>query len=180
MRVTILTFVLLLWIASLGQDNKPEQIKVWDSLYLRHQQEEETFDTKLKRNFERADTIAFKDSVVISFTVKGCKLLKKIVYRVDSIGCKSFERFEYYNDNEQIVYTRRHRPACPEKKATRKNRPNFYPVHYERFRYDEKGRLILYIDTWADKPYRVEYQYHADGTAIRRSRKISNTEFWNE
>lgn len=180
MRFTFTIFIVFLQIACWSQDNKSSRLDVWDSLYLRHQQEEETFNTRLEEDFDRADTLAQKDSVVINFRAKRGELLKKIVYRLDSTGCRAFERFEYYNDFGQVVYTRRQRSTCPDKKGSRNNKVYFHSVHYERFRYDAKGRLILYIDTWADKPYRNEYQYNADGTVIRTSRKISYTEFWDE
>ncbi|HEV7780484.1 MAG TPA: hypothetical protein VGO58_04415 [Chitinophagaceae bacterium] len=147
---------------------------IWDSLRIRHQQEEAAYNMKVKNELQRTDTLTTGDSMVVSFISKKDDLLKKIVYQLDAAGCAGFVRFKYYNEKGQVAYIRKFKQSC----VPNIHDQEFNHIYYERFEYDISGRLIVYIDTFADRPYKVEYTY-TPGEAVKRvSKKISETDFW--
>ena len=174
MQVRLIIILLFLHASCLAQDNGHVKKYTWEDLQLRHQREEESYNARLKKDYGGSDTTTTPDSILINFILKSGTLVKQIVYLTDTSGCRRFVKYNYFDRNERLVYSKRHPITC----AAMKGEPDFHPVHYERFEYDKMGRLVLYVDTWADRPYRVEYNYAADGEVRRTSRKIHWTDFW--
>jgi hypothetical protein len=171
-------FIIFLQSACFGQVNKARNMDIWDSLYMRHQQEEDAYNVNLKKALKSTDTLTTKDSLIISFISINGDLLKRIVYNLTALGCVDFVRFKYYNEKGQLAYIKKYKQTCPRNKTVSDKDSEFHRIHYERFEYDAMGRLILHIDTFADRPYKEEYIYNLDGTVKRVSKKIPGTDFW--
>src|SRR4030095_12899568 len=146
MKQLSLIVSLLVSIIAFGQSFKKEKaLNSWDSLYMKHEQVLNMCKERVSKEIFKTDSLVTKDSIVVTLFSKSSIVLQKIINSLDSSGCVKFVRDEYYNSRGSIAYVRSYRQSCPIKIVTREEDREFHPVYYERFEYDENGKLVVWV-----------------------------------
>lgn len=170
MKKYILLFVITFCLFPLYAQKIPPK---WIKYNEKHKEIQNEFQNKLNKEGAIADTLATKDSIIISYISKYThKILQKYSIYIED-DCGKFESLDFYNIKEQIVYRKRWFNQCP------RNENQLSVIYYERFEYDKKGRLITHVFE-VSTPMTIKniYGYKKGKRYIKKHTVISEIDFW--
>jgi len=128
-------------------------------------------------------TIYGKDSIIIRYKSKSGKLIK--IYtknNLQSDGLYDYEKLEYLNGMERPVFIEHWEQARSSNEEN--DRVFTWKVYsYERFVYDDHGRVIIWIKFRPEisrrRVQRYDYSYNSDNKQTSSIQKIDVENFWD-